>query len=377
MGIGSITSTNSMSGMQMTMTGSTESRNKSIQKEITDAQQQMRSLSSDEELSVSEQENERKTLRKKITSLNTELKQHQEEFRKSQKREIMLADLQEETKLKKDGAPEAGNRAEGTASDKDASRLQTEDNKKTGIGQDETKPSDRMKDAEKEQSHGKDTKAPSSFTAAQQQNDLQGTVITRTGDGIVILKEDTKQDKAGGLESGPKQTEESFLQQTTGQTSPIENLQTKENKDTDSSETEAESLEDDMDSDRGLSQQEIYGIVSADASVQQADSQATVIARIEGGIAILKGEMKQEELRGIESDPKQAELEKMEQREERARIFQSYVLGDAGDAMKSAAADKTSDGTGSSTNNSTFARAFQLSQEAQASQQSFYVSIDN
>jgi len=57
MGIGSITSTNSMSGMQMTMTGSTESRNKSIQKEITDAQQQMRSLSSDEELSVSEQEN--------------------------------------------------------------------------------------------------------------------------------------------------------------------------------------------------------------------------------------------------------------------------------------------------------------------------------
>ena len=87
--------------------------------------------------------------------------------------------------------------------------------------------------------------------------------------------------------------------------------------------------------------------------------------------------MKQEELRGIESDPKQAELEKMEQREERARIFQSYVLGDAGDAMKSAAADKTSDGTGSSTNNSTFVRAFQLSQEAQASQQSFYVSIDN
>lgn len=378
MGIGSITSTNSMSGMQMTMTGSTESRNKNIQKEITDAQQQMRSLSSDEELSVSEQENERKTLRKKITSLNTELKQHQEEFRKSQKREIMLADLQEETKLKKDDATEAGRRTDGTASDKDASRLQTEENKKTGIGQDETKPSDRIQDAEKEQSLGKDTKAPSSSTTAQQQNGLQGTVITRTGDGIVILKEDTKQDKAGGLESGPKQTDESFLQQVTGQTSPTENLQTSENKDTDSSETKAESLEDDMDADRGLSQQEIYGIVSADASVQQVGSQATVIARIEGGIAILKGEMKQEELRGMESDPKQAELEKMEQREERARIFQSYVLGDAGDAMKSAAAaDKTSDGTGSSTNNSTFVRAFQLSQEAQASQQSFYVSIDN
>ena len=72
MGISSITSMNGMSGMQMTMASSTETKNKNIQKEITDAQQQMRALSSKDELSVNDKANERKTLQKKIASLNTE-----------------------------------------------------------------------------------------------------------------------------------------------------------------------------------------------------------------------------------------------------------------------------------------------------------------
>ncbi len=96
MGIGSITSTGSMSVMQMTTTDLKDQKSKSIQNEITDVQQQMQKLSSKEELSANEKANERKKLQKEISGLNTELKQHQEELLRSQKREQMLAELRED-----------------------------------------------------------------------------------------------------------------------------------------------------------------------------------------------------------------------------------------------------------------------------------------
>ena len=48
MGIGSVTSTNSMSVMQTLTTASTDPKIKNIQNEITDAKQQMQKLSSKE-----------------------------------------------------------------------------------------------------------------------------------------------------------------------------------------------------------------------------------------------------------------------------------------------------------------------------------------
>ena len=54
MGISSITSANSMSVMQMTGANSKVQKSKSIQNEITNAQQQIRKLSSQEDLSAEE-----------------------------------------------------------------------------------------------------------------------------------------------------------------------------------------------------------------------------------------------------------------------------------------------------------------------------------
>ncbi|MDE7199331.1 MAG: FlxA-like family protein, partial [Lachnospiraceae bacterium] len=71
MGIGGITSANSMSVMQMTSSNVTDSRSKNIQKEITDTQQQMQKLSSKEDLSANEKSQERKALQKEISDLNT------------------------------------------------------------------------------------------------------------------------------------------------------------------------------------------------------------------------------------------------------------------------------------------------------------------
>ena len=91
-----------------------------------------------------------------------------------------------------------------------------------------------------------------------------------------------------------------------------------------------------------MSRREIYEIVSNDASAQQTGRQETVIARIEGSIAVLKGELEQDRKRGINTDKKQAELEKLEQREERARALQISALKENDAAIKSPAKVKVS-----------------------------------
>ena len=63
MGIGRVTSTNNaMAVMQMTPADFKDQKSKNIQNEITNTQQQMQKLSSEEELSANEKTNERKKL---------------------------------------------------------------------------------------------------------------------------------------------------------------------------------------------------------------------------------------------------------------------------------------------------------------------------
>lgn len=320
MGIGSVTSMNGMSGMQRTMTGSTNSKIKNIQNEITGVQQQMQALSSKEELSVSEKMNERKKLQKEISGLNTELKQHQEEFRKSQKREIRMAELREDMKPAK----------EETAGDK--------------ILTDEKSP---------------DKTDEKTRTAGKLPTDQQGTVIAKDNDGMVILKENINQDGKRGIDTGEKQTEE-----------PEEEV---------SAEKEAGGIN--RDANTGLSSKETHALVSADNSVEQANRQGTVIARIRNGIAILKGTINQDEKQGIDTEQKQAELEKLEKQEQRATTFQFSILGEANNTMQSAAkteASGTQNGATVNAENNAFIKALKSSQqEEQAALQRFHVSFGN
>ena len=309
MGIGSVASTNSMSNMQMTMARSTDSKSKNIQNEITGVQQEMQKLSSDEEISVNEKMSERKKLQKEISSLNVELKQHQEELRRSQRREMMMAQLQEDKEVAKE--------------------------EKTG----EEKPEDKM------------------------------------------------------------QSEETALEQAEEMNLPAQNLQpgeTDETKEEDIAKQETRAIEDDADMDTdaemGLSRREMYSIVSANTSVQQAGQQGDIIARIQGGIVIFKGEIHQDERRGIDTEKKQAELEKMEEKEQKAREFQASVLGEANSTIRSAAKDggegiknngqvqvqvQEKEKVQVDTNNNAVINAFQLSKEEQEAQQRFYISLGN
>lgn len=268
MGIGSVTSTNSMSGMQTLKSVSTDPKIKKIENEITNAKQQMQKLSPKEELSVNEKETERKKLQKKISSLNTKLQQHQDELRKSQKKEIQMDELREDKKLTK----------EETSSDK------------------------------------ADEKA---LPADKQQTMSPGTVITSNSDGTVMFKGNMNQDEKRSIGTGEKQTDEM--------------------KEKDIAEKETKNINSDTATETSLSHKKIYAIVSADSSVQQASRQGAVIASTRDGIAILKGEMNQDEKRGVNTDKKQAELEKMEKKEQRAIAFQASILGEANNTMKSAA----------------------------------------
>lgn len=291
MGIGNVTSTNRMPDLQMNIMHSKDSKSKNIQNEITGKQQQMKRLSSEEELSVNEKMNEEKKLKKEISSLNTELKQHQEELRRTQRREMMMSELKEE-------------------------KEQAE----------EEKSEDRVQSAQNSAGKSEEKNLPADKTQSETAN--------------TNLKED---------------------------------LVEKESKIVDN-DSHKETME-------GLSQKKMHAIVSADTSVQQAGRQGSVIARIRGGIAIFKGEINQDENRGIDTEKKQTELEKMEKKEERARAFQASVLGEANSTIKSAAkaeVNESKDQQQINTENNTYISALRISrEEQQAAQQSFYLSLGN
>lgn len=316
MGIGSISSTNSMSVMQMSLANAKNQKSKNIQNEITDVQRQIQKLSSKEELSAHEKANERKKLQKEISNLNTELKQHQEELRKSQKREIMLAELQ--------------NNTEPTKEEKAEDKIQAED-------------------------VSSDAADNETLLTSEQQSPNPESVITQNSDGTVVLKQVMNPDNTQNVNAEHKPASE-----------------TKD----DIAEKESETIDDTAVTDANLSGKEMQAMVSADSSLQQASLQGTIIAKTNDGIAILKGEIKQDEKRNTDTERKQAELERLEKQEQRATVFQFSVLGEANNAMKSAAeTNASSKDQTQAAENGAYISALNMSQEIQTSQQKFYVSI--
>ena len=186
MGIGSITSTDSRAGMQTAMANPTDSKAKNIKNEITDVQQQMQVLSSKEELSSNEKMIERKKLQKELSGLNTELRQHQEEYRKSQKQETTMAKLQESYEPSEESKAEGNIQAIKGKTEKTESSIQEE---KASPGA-----------ADKANKKNPPT--------AGLKASPQGNVITQGSDGIVILKDETNPDGKSSAAAVNKQAED-------------------------------------------------------------------------------------------------------------------------------------------------------------------------
>ncbi len=233
MAIGSIPSMNSMFGMQTTVTNASnlkDQKSKNIQNEIADVQQKMQKLSSEEELTVTEKANEKKKLQKEISGLNTELKQHQEELCRTQKREIMLARMQEETKSEQEtssaqepakeqqtGQPgtviykssdgtvilmEEMNQPEKAGTNPE--KVSTDENTEENIDEKETEPID--SDTDTGFSY-KEMQAMVSADSSLQQADRQGAVIAGTNNDIAVLEGEIRQDKRRDVNTDQKQAE--------------------------------------------------------------------------------------------------------------------------------------------------------------------------
>lgn len=255
MGVGNISSMNGMSGMQMPVSGFTDTKSKKVQNEITEMQRKMQKLSSDEELSVDEKSDERKKLQQEISSLNTELQRYEEESLKSQKRKEMLAELRGEEEPAEEG--------------ESADKIQA-DRKEEG--------------------------------AAETKTDA-ATVIFQDSDGTVLLKGGVDQAEERGVDAEKKQADET--------------------EEEDMSEEAVKPMNEEDETDTGISGQEMYAMVFAEDSEKQEETQDRVIADIKGDIAVLKGEISQDKRRGVDTDQKQEELEKLQRREERARELQN------------------------------------------------------
>lgn len=316
-GIGSITSSNSMSVKQVSSSDLKDQKSKSLQNDITDVQRQIQKLSSEEDLTAAEKAEEKKKLQQEESDLSTKLKLHQDELLKSQKREIKLAELQEERKPEQEKDSESKVQAPETSS-----ASNTADEKK--------------------------------LPADDRRNLQPGTVITQNSDGTVILKEILNQSTERDADANDQRTE-TIKEETAAD------------------EREKQAAEDEEAADTSLSENEVQTIVSANTTMQQADRQGALVTETSDDIAVLKGEIKQDAYRGTDTERKQEELREMQKQQKREMAFQFSMLGEANRTALSVA---DQDASVRSNAERTFrVSGVNASQEDIALQQGFQVSI--
>lgn len=87
----------------------------------------------------------------------------------------------------------------------------------------------------------------------------------------------------------------------------------------------------------GLSQANMTAMISADSSIKQADIQGSVATKLNGNSRILKSEIRQDQASGGDTQKKEEELAKLEQKAQGAASSQLSMLADAGRTMEEAA----------------------------------------
>ena len=123
-------------------------------------------------------------------------------------------------------------------------------------------------------------------------------------------------------------------------------------------------------------EKEMHSMVSADSSMQIANRQGALVTKTNDGIAILKGEIKQDEYRGTDTERKQAELKEMQKQNERAQAYQLSFLHNASSAMQTAAeTDASAKDSGNAAERTFYVSGLHVPQDEQAAQQGFQVSI--
>lgn len=245
MAIGGVKAMDSMAGWQGSAAQRVDSVSKNIQNEISTVERQKQGLSSKQEMSAEEKAKKKQELQQELSSLNTRLRQRQEEVSKEQKKEALTGEVR--------------------ASDGDVTETEK------GKGKADTV-------------NGKKIKADGSETEKKNIDSISAEKGNVSAEGRTAEKdaEDVRK---------------------------------------------AENEKDEKLKDVGMPQKDVHSIVKGDSFREQTKRREAVIARMEGGIAILKGEIRQDELRGVDTEKKKAELKKKEQKMRKAASGVPNVKG--------------------------------------------------
>ena len=236
MAIGGVRAVDSMAGWQGAAAKRVDFVSKNIQNEISTVERQKQGLSSKQELSAEEKAKKKQELQQELSSLNTKLRQRQEEIGKEQKKEALTGEVRAAG-----GDTVETEKVKGKADTVNAEKIKADGS-----------------EAEKKNIDGKG--AEKGNVSAEVQN----------------AKKDAEDAKG------------------------------------------AENEKDEKLKDIGIPQKDAQSIVKGASSREQTKRREAVIARMEGGIAILKGEIRQDELRGADTEKKEAELKKQEKKVQKA-----------------------------------------------------------
>ena len=236
MAIGGVKAMDSMSGWQGSAAQRVDSVSKNIQNEISTVERQKQGLSSKQEMSAEEKAKKKQELQQELSSLNTKLRQRQEEVSKEQKKEALAGEVKT---------------ADGHVSETEK-----------GKGSEDTV------NAEKVKADGSEAEKENIDIKGAEKGNVSAEGRTAEKDAEDVRKaEDEKDEKL---------------------------------------------------KDIGIPQKDVQSIIKGDSFREQTKRREAVIARMEGGIAILKGEIRQDELRGVDTEKKKTELKKQEKKIQKA-----------------------------------------------------------
>ena len=290
--IGNITSVRSVSAVQKQAVKSVDTKSKSIENDISDVEQQKQAFSSKEDLTVDEKMKRRQELQQELSSLKTKLRISEAEASKESQKEALT---DEQSAAKETEADEESRAAQAVKEDAAKAKEKEEAAKE-----------------EKKEEQIQRMKENASESKAQ-----------KTG----AQTKDADQAKAGEVGVGKTGTDGYKIDERTAKADAAE----------DDEKTEAEQ---DKEQIPGFSKREMQSMISEDEAAKRAEQQGVIVARIENDIVILKGEMKQDEDRGVDVTKKKEELKEQEERAQRAVNAQFSAIGQTNRRLQEAAQDK-------------------------------------
>ena len=300
MGIDSIKRMDNLSGRPMAKAQPADSVIKGIEDEISEIQRQRQKLSSKEELPISEKAKKRQELQQKISDLNRELRQRQVEIRKEQQKSTLAKENRTGISAAKEADAKAAQTRDITAKAAAGQNPKAHTPGSNGIDTDAAKADNaRTNTLNAIESRKNILKENNAKTNATKTNIVKTDIATvdaaeRTGaQNSSPHSTAASAATAGGKTYRDKALEEQAAQEKKAQ---LENIDIPEKMKKD--------------------------IVRSDAAREQMQKQETVIARIEGGIAILKSEIRLDEARGGDTEKKQDELERQTDKLQKAAAAQ-------------------------------------------------------